>query len=1641
VRIKPWENDLVLEPTNQPTYSYLSELLKKYSIFMLWGILGVMLALPAFANEGDWKEKEALRDGQTRVWESMKAQEVKNPFTGEISINTVSHQYYEKADGLNYNIGTPKKPQWVPSVERIKATEDPYFPYQADEGPYKVKFGVSIDQTTPIEYSIGNDTIRLGLKYLAYYDKKNGTLNPFKTLNHVNPVVEGNKVIYKNAFTGIDVEYVYQKGVFQQNIKISSKSNLGTPSSYGISTDNAYLVAVTELDTTDFSIEFVNTKGEKMAQGLLKGESCDILFKKKGSILCTLAPSLAYADTEKGKKEINQYRHIYQDGNKQYLLEGISCQELGNLTAPLTLDYEIKTGGLSGNEVWKEGKTYYLSGNLTINAGATLVIEPGTICKYSTGRSLTAASGGRLIAKGDKFNYILMTSWNDNQVGETITNSNGTPQPSDYYCPINLPANTVTDHRIEYCKISYSGYGLNIQTGLDYPIQNNIIRNTGCYGIYLANEGLSGSHDVKNNLLVKNGISIAFVCGKDADGQMNIINNTIDQNIIGLYVTGDSFNLNCNIINNLFSSDTYGMYGDYIESHSYNKFYSVATPFHGNVSLGTGEDTTLENPYRASPNGSYYLNQNYNKVINAGTGTSANLGLAEKTTYAPSTAKAGDCPNHWVKINRDMDTVDIGYHYDPVDVVVGTSASDFAINYGTGLIAIDPGVVVSFYRDNTYHSAYFQLSGLGCVSTGGTPSDRVQFTSIYATSDLPTLPKRGGLDTYDYECAIYLNTGSKTVESSIQNCKFQYADEAVFTNISLNIDKAIRDNLFRKNVYGFCITNRMGNVVNNIFDSNQYAIWLFQTDESRQVNYLQSNTFYSNLTAIYAQQSINSQGKLTFRLENNILVGNKMGACGTGVTGGFTAETRNNVYWNNGSNVDGTWVHFNTLGGENSDTAVNPLFSHAARSQNSAWIPTNSDDGFYLAQRSGDANRFPLITSGIQSISVPYPTQFPTNTEIFVGVSSSTTTYEWGGTNFKGHLYVGGNYESGNQQGAGALWITLGDFGVCYGAENNLYDNAVVIITLTTGETIQVYLPQYSMNECEAVTFWVASDGSIYHANSNHSANLIYEQLSNQDAWYAMGYDVPNGLAKSAYDGGARSVAVDRGAVKVSNYQSSTYKYTLSVSTGYTNTNKVTQDNSSLYRVIPASLPAQIADPLGRLDAGFHYGGSVYFTTDIFNKNTEPSGHYDYYFMNDERRDIGAGEYDSNQLTGHQILTYTGISAGLEEHNWQTPCYHVLNTPVISPIDPNFKVLHDWYTEQQFQYPPTAEVTQIPVTVSPNGAIFCAFAVNHYTDTSGDYRYLQSGYSNHYLHIYRYRPDTLDWRLIAQYDTNGQIQETFDIVGIETTFHSLSLAASNDTVWVSWVEKRYSGSFDFDPYPGISIQTALCSAVVPADPVTVTHIGVSPNIVNTLVNQLYVFTGRSEQVSLTWDPYISSLLKAGVRIAFVNDQNSDNSADIIYNLLNTDGGVLSRNLTLDVLVDYSSKKASIVFNPNVNSSSYRAYIADNLENGAFYVKAHNLTDEVNETWTTDSYFSNIQGDHPDLSYRCTGSKLVAWDKYGYIQMPGLTNGLHLQGTAEYPRIGTDRVNNQDLFISWKDEYDTDGNSTLENVMAASELYP
>lgn len=1628
-------------PTYLPTYSsYLVLSIKKALLFMLWGILGITLVLPAWGSEREWKENEAFRDGQTRVWESVKVQEVKNPFTGEISVNTVAHQYYEKADGLNYNAGTKDKPKWLPSVETISPTDDPYFPYQANQGPYQVRFGASINQTTPIEYTVGKETLRLGLKYLAYYDKKKGTLKPFKTLNHVNPVMDGNKVIYRDAFSGIDVEYVYQKGVFQQNIKINSKGILGNPETYGISTDDAYLVAVTEIDTTDFSTEFENTQGDKMAQGLLKGEGCDILFRKNGKNISILAPSIAYYQTinrgivskesiyqeDTVVKEIPQYRHIFQQDNKNFLLEGISVNDLDEAFYPITLDYEIKTGGSNSNQTWREGCTYYLSGDYTINSGNTLVIEPGTIVKYGVTKKLVVASGGRLIAKGDKYNYVLMTSWKDNQVGETISGSNGYPQSSDYTTAVYLQANSISNHYIQYCKISYAYCGLDIQTKIDNPVENNIFRNDFMYPVKISSVGSPAGDGItfRNNLITGTMYCISLYGGTN---YVELYNNTLNAFGCGVYIGSGSPLTQAKY--NLFSNGNVGFNGAAIPDsvHSDNYHYNISFPILNGSPTGEYVIPTTSDLYDSSSNGSFYLANSAAKnrkdfwlmTLNPSELSLLSM-ITSKTTQKPEVVTSSSCGDHWVKVSRDNDSyLDVGYHYDPVDVVVGTSASDYAINYGTGLITIDPGVVVSFYRDSNHLGALFQLSGLGCVSTGGTPSDKVQFTSIYATSDLPTLPKQGGLDPYDYECAIYLSTGSKTVESLIQNCIFQYADEAVFTGISLNTDRAIRDNLFRKNVIGFCIMNRLGNVVNNIFDSNNYGIWLIQNDETRQVNYLQSNTFYSNQTAVYAQQSINSSGKLTFRLENNILVDNKMGVCGTGVTGGFTAETRNNVYWNNDSNVDGTWVHFNTLGGENSDTAVNPLLAHAARCQNSALIPLNSDDGFYLAQRSGDASRFPLQINDLASSNGIEVTGI-TNGTPFVYAYASNASNAVGtllGT-YNDIEYIDESSATGNLllkiSGQGQFDISAGDY---------------IILNMANDSQLKVYLPVATVGEGGdenlSLWLWVATDGSSFYARRSHASEEVDQP--DQDAWYAMGYDVPNGLAKSAYDGGARSVAVDRGAVKVTNYQNYTYKYTLSVSTGFTNTNKTSQDNSSIHRKISAIIPTQTADPVGRLDAGFHYGSSVYYTTDAVTAFRMDNSIYTYFDphwpddsqytplcikLNPEVRKIVSGKKDNNTLNMTEMVIFSALGDIVNPQdntskNYMALGYHIQNTPIVNGI----VKLESAAKADALAYDPKLgpEIHYIDTASSANGDILCSVLWSKY--------YLNQSQENVHeetINAYRFNDD-YSWSPVMSLGNTRINDGGLHLAG-------MSISANDSYLWmsISGTDENNSKHIKAKRIPMGQYQTYNYSEFDEC------------------------LSGYSSPLSMTFDTtgnygriaYYSS--DNGVKIFELCTRYNDEQgvvASVYTKEAETDEASIASNLYLPI--------GKITYNPaDISGDQRRCFLAYNTgyQNTAeSFLSMLNVATPGNEFWDTAD--DSIALDHggADVTYRADGTALLAVSRHftyhGLITNVGGISQMMTPLGGSLLKVCTNPINQRDIMASWHEDNENEG------YAVSRELYP
>jgi hypothetical protein len=75
----------------------------------------------------------------------------------------------------------------------------------------------------------------------------------------------------------------------------------------------------------------------------------------------------------------------------------------------------VVTSNITANTTWEAGTIYQLAGRITVTAGATLTIEPGTIVKgeAGTGANATAllvARGGKLNANGTATSPIIFTS-------------------------------------------------------------------------------------------------------------------------------------------------------------------------------------------------------------------------------------------------------------------------------------------------------------------------------------------------------------------------------------------------------------------------------------------------------------------------------------------------------------------------------------------------------------------------------------------------------------------------------------------------------------------------------------------------------------------------------------------------------------------------------------------------------------------------------------------------------------------------------------------------------------------------------------------------------------------------------------------------------------------------------------------------------------------------------------------------------------------------------------------------------------------------------------------------------------------------------------------------------------------------------
>ncbi|MBL7086054.1 MAG: PKD domain-containing protein [Candidatus Cloacimonetes bacterium] len=182
-----------------------------------------------------------------------------------------------------------------------------------------------------------------------------------------------------------------------------------------------------------------------------------------------------------------------------------------------TLDDVTLSPGLlqevSGPQVgiWTSGNLYQVIGDISINNGDTLIIEPGVIVKFMDYYSFTIY--GTLLAQGTETDSILFTS------GQTTAN----PGDWNQIKFENLSDSNSVISVISYSKIEYANY----------------------YGIYC----YSSSPTIRNNMICNNGYGIAC-----SNSSPTIINNTISNNTYGIVCDSSP-----TIINNTISNNDYGI--------------------------------------------------------------------------------------------------------------------------------------------------------------------------------------------------------------------------------------------------------------------------------------------------------------------------------------------------------------------------------------------------------------------------------------------------------------------------------------------------------------------------------------------------------------------------------------------------------------------------------------------------------------------------------------------------------------------------------------------------------------------------------------------------------------------------------------------------------------------------------------------------------------------------------------------------------------------------------------------------------------------------------------------------------------------------------------------------------------------------
>ncbi|MCD6386392.1 hypothetical protein J7M23_11520, partial [Candidatus Sumerlaeota bacterium] len=906
-----------------------------------------------------------------------------------------------KADGLCYDAqdytANPKaSPLWEPAVPEFTPADPGKsgIAFTALRGVIQVSISTDIAQSYPLECGFKHRnkayTLKMGIAGLGYYDSESGKVVVVKEPESVPAEqTESNRLLYRGIFGDIaDVEYVYERGRFKQNLIINSLAGLPGPAYFGLNPESTYLVIISRLKSASDSALIESRSlnvgfSELSAEAKVEGGYVAIRFKdaKTGKVLTEFAASgdaadALYDETKLSKEMTTYHTGIYKvlsrkaDGSYE-LAEGVKVSWLSaeRRQFPVVLDWELRSGTAQGSECWHAGETYYIQDNYTIPSAHTLTIEGGTVVKLYPSKQIIVSEGARLFARGTDYNYVIITNAADT-VGEEISDP-----PSGNGEGILFESTSSAEYNkceFDHCKFHNLNTAIRFEPIMEItrnnnpdslsPIRHCIFRNCNWCIYFAMTTPTVNSIEILNCLMTNGYEAIRAHLMYSHDPQtfnLKVRNCTINNFGGGIIVFSDTGTINVTAKDNLFSYLEVGLdgFGDTSGSDiDYNAFYMCEEQVSGFES-GENNIELTSNPYKLSPNSSFYGAEwvnleeySYNsQLVDKGEPFSGypetlSSAIKERTIFCPfnltnstiNNSTSGECASYNFRSSNLVE-----YYTDGVEGRTGDTKVDIGFHYDVvhGCVSgenpptllsplkLDPGAVIT-YASGANLIVDKQGTDTGQLTAKGLPEEMLLFTSTKATGDGITLPSPG-----DYESAIRLTEDAESPE--IDFAVFEYATRGVrILGTSQSVPPSphtMKNTIFRNCKWGIDSVNVHINVLNCLLYGTEYSAIFFANNENP--NHLVANiegcTFDANKYAFWLDKKTGVEPSAKLLIEDNIFSSHSDTALKCTNEATAEAVVRNNLFWNNAEDVTPGFVEIPQS--EGNIQGENPQFCHRSR--------------------------------------------------------------------------------------------------------------------------------------------------------------------------------------------------------------------------------------------------------------------------------------------------------------------------------------------------------------------------------------------------------------------------------------------------------------------------------------------------------------------------------------------------------------------------------------------------------------------------------------------------------------------------------------------------------------------------------------